>query len=171
MSIEKRLVFKQRQKQAFETHLQAFLLQNIWRDDLSALLEIDPARPLWLGNEVSCGVGMQRMDVVTRQETAERVLVQVLELKDEPPGATASSPASFRGTSTGSKATGAVDGGAAALHPAGRRRTGCRRGAAYGVPVGRPAGCGMRGTDALCVEPVRFIAFSIGDAVAFERVF
>lgn len=86
MSIEKRLVFKQRQKQAFETHLQAFLLQNIWRDDLSALLEIDPARPLWLGNEVSCGVGMQRMDVVTRQETAERVLVQVLELKDEPPG-------------------------------------------------------------------------------------
>lgn len=43
LSIEKRLVFKQRQKQAFETHLQAFLLQNIWRDDLSALLEIDPA--------------------------------------------------------------------------------------------------------------------------------
>ena len=170
LSIEKRLVFKQRQKQAFETHLQAFLLQNIWRDDLSALLEIDPARPLWLGNEVPCGVGMQRMDVVTRQETAERVLVQVLELKDEPPG---------DGILTG-QLPWYIDWLQSYWGPLTAGRQLCIRPVVVAQGVGgarlaafRSAAGGLRyaRTDALCVEPVRFIAFSIGDAVAFERVF
>ena len=37
----------------------------------------------WLGNEVSCGVGMQRIDVLIGGKTSETRVVMPIELKDE----------------------------------------------------------------------------------------
>ena len=65
-----RLVDKHARGLAFEVHLQAYITQNIG-------LEINPSldatilgdcKVAWLGNEVSCGVGMQRIDIVVLSE-------------------------------------------------------------------------------------------------------
>ena len=79
-----RLVAKYRADTSFETHLQAYIVRNIGKginrslDDciLGENLEFE-----WLGNEVSCGVGMQRIDVmVSTTQNNQRVLLPI-ELK------------------------------------------------------------------------------------------
>jgi len=79
-----RLVSKYRADTSFETHLQAYIVRNIGKginrslDDciLGENLEFE-----WLGNEVSCGVGMQRIDVmVSTTQNNQRVLLPI-ELK------------------------------------------------------------------------------------------
>jgi len=61
-----RLIRKFNEEKAFETHLQAFFIQNIGRNRNQSLDDCLVKRmPLeWIGNEVSCGVGMQRIDVM-----------------------------------------------------------------------------------------------------------
>lgn len=62
-----RLIAKYRADKSFETHLQAYIVRNIGKGINKSLdkcvldnrLEFE-----WLGNEVSCGVGMQRIDVM-----------------------------------------------------------------------------------------------------------
>lgn len=83
LSIQKRMLYKANKNHAFETHLQAFILQNIHSVDLLDLPEDD----FWIGNEVSCGVGMQRIDLLIMQETNDKVFFKVVELKDEQPTA------------------------------------------------------------------------------------
>jgi len=61
-----RLIRKYREGKAFEAHLQTYIVQNIGRNtnlDLDKCL-LDSLPLEWLGNEVSCGVGMQRIDVM-----------------------------------------------------------------------------------------------------------
>ena len=60
-----RLAQKRFENKAFEAHLQAEIVRNLGRrdDPLSQLLMGDSSVE-WLGNEVSCGVGMQRIDVM-----------------------------------------------------------------------------------------------------------
>ncbi|RJQ39924.1 MAG: DUF91 domain-containing protein [Dehalococcoidia bacterium] len=61
-----RLARKLKEGKAFEAHLQTYIVQNIGRNtntDLDACL-LDTLRLEWLGNEVSCGVGMQRIDIL-----------------------------------------------------------------------------------------------------------
>ena len=41
----------------------------------------------WIGNEVVCSVGEQRIDVMLIGETENEVIIKVIELKDEKPGA------------------------------------------------------------------------------------
>lgn len=83
LSIKERLLYKANRQNAFETHLQAFILQNLRSLNL---LEF-PEKDFWVGNEVSCGVGMQRIDILTMQESNNNIHFKIIELKDEQPTA------------------------------------------------------------------------------------
>lgn len=83
LSIENRLLYKANRNNAFETHLQAYILQNIRSLNL---LEY-PEKDFWVGNEVSCGVGMQRIDILIMQESDDNIHFKIIELKDEQPTA------------------------------------------------------------------------------------
>jgi len=79
-----RLVAKYRANTSFETHLQAYIVRNIGkginRSLDSCILGENPEFE-WLGNEVSCGVGMQRIDVmISTLQNNQRVLLPI-ELK------------------------------------------------------------------------------------------
>lgn len=68
---------------AFEVHLQTYITSNLGlatNPSLDAALLLG-ARMTWLGNEVSCGVGMQRIDVMPVVETAGQRTVVPVELK------------------------------------------------------------------------------------------
>lgn len=81
ISIKNRLIYKSKANNAFETHLQAYILQNI-----QSLNLLDyPKDDFWIGNEVSCGVGMQRIDLLIIQSKMNKVFIKVIELKDEQP--------------------------------------------------------------------------------------
>ena len=80
-----RLLYKASTYNAFETHLQAYLTQNIDNAMLSQLLMPYPNQECWIGNEVSCGVGMQRIDLMLKQETKNEVVIRLIELKHIPP--------------------------------------------------------------------------------------
>lgn len=81
ISIKNRLIYKNKSNNAFETHLQAYILQNI----RSLNLLDHPEDNFWIGNEVSCGVGMQRIDLLIIQRKMNKVFIKVIELKDEQP--------------------------------------------------------------------------------------
>ena len=85
LNILNRLLFKANNGNAFETHLQAYITQNIDSQILSNLLLPLPGNNAWVGNEVSCGVGMQRIDIMIKQETVTDVYIRLVELKDEAP--------------------------------------------------------------------------------------
>ncbi len=53
-------------KKAFESHLQAYIVQNIGRNTNSSLdgIVLGDTQLNWIGNEVFCGVGMQKIDVL-----------------------------------------------------------------------------------------------------------
>ena len=85
VDISKRLLVKYKNGKAFESHLQAYIVQNCLKQPLSDILGINRENPVWVGNEVSCGVGMQRIDVVILQETENAAVINLVELKDECP--------------------------------------------------------------------------------------
>lgn len=63
-----RLISKKTQGQAYESHLQMFIAQQIGRhQSLNSALKVNPQTIEWIGNEVSCGVGMQRIDLMFSQ--------------------------------------------------------------------------------------------------------
>lgn len=78
-----RLTAKCQAGQVFESHLQAYITQSLGRGinpSLDAAL-LDGSAVEWLGNEVSCGVGMQRIDVMASTGAGpQRTLIPV-ELK------------------------------------------------------------------------------------------
>lgn len=82
LNIKDRLLYKKRKRNAYETHLQAYVLQNLSKIDC---LKINKDPITWIGNEVSCGVGMQSMDICFIQENEKEVDIAICELKDEQP--------------------------------------------------------------------------------------
>ncbi len=79
-----RLIEKYEYNQVFESHLQAYIVQNIGRNTNQSLDEVvlGGLKFEWLGNEVSCGVGMQRIDVMVSLVKGENNrLVLPIELK------------------------------------------------------------------------------------------
>jgi hypothetical protein len=69
-------------KRAYEIYLQLYFTQTI---GVSASLNpIVGNNVLWFGNEVACGVGMQKIDILTINQLEEREEYRVIELKDEP---------------------------------------------------------------------------------------
>lgn len=87
LNIVPRLYHKANQKQAFECHLQAFLVQKFAAESEKYLnlFGITSAHCFWIGNEVACGVGMQRIDILLIQEIDNYVRICPIELKDEAP--------------------------------------------------------------------------------------
>lgn len=81
LNILPRLLNKAHNSNAFEAHLQAYLTQNLDNAILSPLLIPYPGQSCWIGNEVSCGVGMQRIDLMIKQETDTEVVIRLIELK------------------------------------------------------------------------------------------
>jgi len=77
INIFPRLFFKYNKKNQFETHLQAYILQNI--ESLPIFLN---EKIEWIGNEVSCGVGMQRIDIMLSTNTTIRKVIPI-ELKSK----------------------------------------------------------------------------------------
>ena len=79
-----RLLAKYKDDKSFEPHLQAYIVKNIGKGINKSLDECIMGETPdfeWLGNEVSCGVGMQRIDVMISMITkGQRVLVPI-ELK------------------------------------------------------------------------------------------
>ena len=83
INILPRLTNKYNSHKAFESHLQAYVVQNIGRNTNHSLdncikgnLQIE-----WLGNEVSCGVGMQRIDVAISLQNYNSKIIVAMELK------------------------------------------------------------------------------------------
>jgi predicted RNA-binding protein len=70
-----RLIQKYSKKKQFESHLQAYLLQNIENLPMFSGQNIE-----WIGNEVSCGVGMQRIDIMLSIDVENRKVIPI-ELK------------------------------------------------------------------------------------------
>lgn len=83
INILPRLIRKYSDNKAFESHLQAYIVQNIGRgtnQELDSIL-LNNLRLEWLGNEVSCGVGMQRIDVMLSLVNGNVKIVLPIELK------------------------------------------------------------------------------------------
>ena len=81
-----RLTALKKANRACESHLQMYLAQNIGRNNIiDEALGINKDSVEWIGNEVSCGVGMQRIDIMLSlkiQDTEK--IVMPIELKDVP---------------------------------------------------------------------------------------
>lgn len=79
-----RLKRKYEENKAFESHLQAYIVQNIGKGVNESLDKtiLEGNRVDWIGNEVYCGVGMQRIDVLieTTNNLAEPKIIPI-ELK------------------------------------------------------------------------------------------
>ncbi len=84
LKILPRLLYKAERGNAFESHLQAHIMQNFDSNLYNDLIPINGCS-VWIGNEVSCGVGMQRIDIMIKQETKNDVYIRLIELKDESP--------------------------------------------------------------------------------------
>jgi len=78
-----RLIQKFIQGQAFETHLQAYIVKAIGKNINHTLdrLLIGNKTVEWLGNEVSCGVGMQRIDIMLSLKQNDQRICVPIELK------------------------------------------------------------------------------------------
>lgn len=82
LDVANRLRSKHNHHHAYESYLQAYILQNL--ENLKEL-HVKDAPIKWIGNEVSCGVGMQSIDILFTQEDEDSVDIVVCELKDEQP--------------------------------------------------------------------------------------
>lgn len=78
-----RLIAKYQNGNSFESHLQAYITKNLGKR-INASLDksiLNGAQIEWLGNEVSCGVGMQRIDVMPSVIQNEQRILIPIELK------------------------------------------------------------------------------------------
>jgi hypothetical protein len=78
-----RLAAKYRAGNSFESHLQAYIMKNINKGTNTSLDKtvLDGAQLEWLGNEVPCGVGMQRIDIMPSVVHNEQRVLIPIELK------------------------------------------------------------------------------------------
>ena len=71
INILPRLIDKYNRDRAHEAHLQMIITQNIGCGTIPSLdsaLNANRDNIEWIGNEVSCGVGMQRIDIMLSQK-------------------------------------------------------------------------------------------------------
>ena len=67
-NIKHRLIEKKKTKKAYEAQLQMYITQQLGKNvSLDNALNINNNKLEWIGNEVSCGVGMQRIDIMFSQ--------------------------------------------------------------------------------------------------------
>jgi hypothetical protein len=77
IAIKERLLNKATTGKAFEVHLQGYIMQEF--ESIKPLLGISST--CWFANEVSCGVGMQRIDMMAVVSNKNNVTIKVVELK------------------------------------------------------------------------------------------
>lgn len=83
--IDDRLLYKINKSQSFESHLQAYIIQHIMDYPLKKLLIPNDKKNFWLGNEVGCGVGMQKIDMLVMQQSDNQLFINIIELKCKNP--------------------------------------------------------------------------------------
>jgi len=78
-----RLIAKYQAGNSFESHLQAYITRNLGKGINKTLDDVilNGAIIEWLGNEVSCGVGMQRIDIMPSTVQNEQRILIPIELK------------------------------------------------------------------------------------------
>lgn len=79
-----RLIDKYNKKQAYEVFLQMYITQNIGlgtNKSLDVAFNTKENKIEWIGNEVSCGVGMQRIDILLSLKKTNESIVLPIELK------------------------------------------------------------------------------------------
>lgn len=81
MNVFPRMKDKYDCRKVYEYHLQAYIVKNIDRKDDLRRIILDNKNLEWLGNEVSCGVGMQRIDIVCAYTKDDKRFVVPIELK------------------------------------------------------------------------------------------
>lgn len=83
INVVPRLLRKLREDKSFEPHLQAYIVKNIGKKVNSKLDKCILGKGVikWTGNEVSCGVGMQRIDILLSIINGRRRTVVPIELK------------------------------------------------------------------------------------------
>lgn len=72
----------QMQKRAYEAHLQLYFTENIGIN--ANLNPITGNNIIWFGNEVACGVGMQKIDILTICQYGDKKEYRIIELKHKP---------------------------------------------------------------------------------------
>lgn len=77
LNIKDRLLHK---TGAYEVHLQAYITQN-YDGILAGYLLPKESKTLWIGNEVICSVGEQRIDVLIVSDTKREIIIRIIELK------------------------------------------------------------------------------------------
>lgn len=83
INILPRLINKFSQGKSFEPHLQAYIVQNIGiktHNNLDNLL-VNNYDVEWIGNEVYCGVGMQKIDIMLSLIKEDERIIEPIELK------------------------------------------------------------------------------------------
>lgn len=83
INILPRLISKYGEDKAFEQHLQAYIVKNIVKRLNKSLdkIIVNDTEIEWLGNEVSYGVGMQRIDIMLSVVHNEQRILIPIELK------------------------------------------------------------------------------------------
>lgn len=83
INIFPRLIQKYKDHKAFEVHLQAYIVQSIGRGTNKSLDNclLNSSKIEWIGNEVACGVGMQKMDIMLSLIDNDRRTILPIELK------------------------------------------------------------------------------------------
>lgn len=82
LNIKERLLFRMNSNRAYETHLQVYILQNInQNNNLKQLIIPNINNSFWIGNEVGCGVGMQKIDILIMQLLDNILHINIIELK------------------------------------------------------------------------------------------
>lgn len=80
INVKRKLIYT---SYAYEAFLQTYITQSIDADSELKEIFLNNSRMEWLGNEVMCGVGMRRIDIMlmaTNAETNKRILIP-MELK------------------------------------------------------------------------------------------
>ncbi len=83
INIVPRLLRKLQKIKSFEPHLQAYIVKNIGKRVNPGLdiCILDNGSVEWIGNEVSCGVGMQRIDLLLSVTNGRKRNIVPIELK------------------------------------------------------------------------------------------
>ncbi|MHC4394686.1 MAG: DUF91 domain-containing protein [Planctomycetota bacterium] len=83
LNVLPRLIRKYNEGKSFEPHLQAYIVQVIGKRINSSLddIVIENSTIEWIGNEVSCGVGMQRIDIMLSLVNNDQRVIVPIELK------------------------------------------------------------------------------------------
>ena len=85
--VDNLLISRYKQKKRFEAHLQCLITSELGKGSIPSLdnLLIRGGSLSWIGNEVSAGVGMRRIDIMLIVDHKDRRELIIVELKSAPP--------------------------------------------------------------------------------------